>query len=204
MKLTEENIAFIDSYLKNSGVRYIDVRYEMTDHIATALEEREGGFYENFRQYMLENKKSLLKSNTGFVRSARNRAVKLLVKNMAGSRFAALFATVFFTALLLKSYFLAADIVEGFSMIFNLIIIFVAAVYGYNFYKSEKVFSVADWVLKAPALVLYYLSLILRPNRLIDNEMVLLLYYCFLLAFTVEAFITHRQLMIKYKMQFKG
>ena len=37
-KLTKENIQFIDNYLKNSDVIFDDIRMEMVDHVATAVE----------------------------------------------------------------------------------------------------------------------------------------------------------------------
>ena len=36
--LNQEQIKFIDHYLQVSKVRYVDVRSELTDHIATAVE----------------------------------------------------------------------------------------------------------------------------------------------------------------------
>lgn len=56
MKLTDKEIRFIDTYLNNSGIVYEDIRFEMTDHVATAMEAMEGDFYENFREYMIANK----------------------------------------------------------------------------------------------------------------------------------------------------
>ncbi len=38
--LTPEQIKFIDTYLKNSGVEFLDVRVEMIDHVASAIEEK--------------------------------------------------------------------------------------------------------------------------------------------------------------------
>ena len=67
MKLTKENLQFIDTYLKNNQVIYIDIRYEMIDHIATAVEhkmkEERLDFYEAFKNYMLLNKTALLKNS---------------------------------------------------------------------------------------------------------------------------------------------
>lgn len=40
MKLTQEQIKYIDSYLKKSGVQFWDVRLELLDHIATGVEEK--------------------------------------------------------------------------------------------------------------------------------------------------------------------
>lgn len=67
MKLTAENIQFIDNYLKNSEVIYYDIRMEMLDHVATAVEQKiqteNLDFYEAFKSYMAVNKKEILKGN---------------------------------------------------------------------------------------------------------------------------------------------
>lgn len=69
MKLTKEQIQFIDEFLQRNDVVYVDIRAEMTDHIATAVEERmqeEGlNFYEVFREYVIINKKELFRMNKG-------------------------------------------------------------------------------------------------------------------------------------------
>lgn len=67
MKLTPENIKFIDNYLKNSEVIYYDIRMEMLDHVATAVEQKMEtknlDFYDAFKSYMVLNKKDLIKEN---------------------------------------------------------------------------------------------------------------------------------------------
>lgn len=67
MKLSTENIQFIDNYLKNSEVTYCDIRMEMLDHVATAVEQKMQlenlCFYDAFKDYMVFNKKELLKGN---------------------------------------------------------------------------------------------------------------------------------------------
>jgi len=70
MKLSKENIQFIDTYLKNSGVFYFDIRMEMLDHIATAVEDKmeteDLDFYDAFKGYMVVNKSEILKGNKEF------------------------------------------------------------------------------------------------------------------------------------------
>ena len=39
-KLCKENIQFIETYLENSDVYYADIRMEMTDHVASAIESK--------------------------------------------------------------------------------------------------------------------------------------------------------------------
>jgi hypothetical protein len=67
MKLTTDNIQFIDNYLKNSEVIYYDIRMEMLDHVATAVEQKMEveniDFYDAFKSYMVLNKKEILKGN---------------------------------------------------------------------------------------------------------------------------------------------
>ncbi|WP_412476891.1 hypothetical protein [Flavobacterium sp. TBRC 19031] len=67
MKLSQEEIKFIDTYLESSEVIYSDIRQEMVDHIATAVEEKmqleQQDFYVAFKSYMLANKKDILKNN---------------------------------------------------------------------------------------------------------------------------------------------
>lgn len=40
MKLTQEQIQYIDDYLRKSGVQFWDVRLEILDHVATGVEEK--------------------------------------------------------------------------------------------------------------------------------------------------------------------
>lgn len=67
MKLAKEEIRFIDTYLKKNKVIYVDIRQEMIDHIATAVEEKmvleELSFYDAFKDFMLRNKKDIMKNN---------------------------------------------------------------------------------------------------------------------------------------------
>lgn len=64
MKLTTEELLFIDTYLQKSDVLYYDIRVELIDHIAVAVEDKmtnEGStFYEAFKEYMATNKKYLI------------------------------------------------------------------------------------------------------------------------------------------------
>lgn len=65
--LNQEQIKFIDHYLQVSKVRYVDVRSELTDHIATAVEHKMQDealdFYKAFKAFMAVNKYQLLQRN---------------------------------------------------------------------------------------------------------------------------------------------
>lgn len=85
-KLDQEELEFIDNYLKNSGVEYIDVRLEMLDHVASAVETKmkteEAEFYETFKAYMMGNKKELLRQTNTFAKESFTKVVKMIGKNL--------------------------------------------------------------------------------------------------------------------------
>ncbi|MFS4415442.1 hypothetical protein [Maribacter sp. 2307ULW6-5] len=62
--MNKDHIRFIHTYLEKSGVRFIDVRMEMVDHVATAVQEgmqvQALPFYDAFKWYMVAHKKELL------------------------------------------------------------------------------------------------------------------------------------------------
>lgn len=68
MKLTSQEIAFIDNYLQESDIIFVDLRAELTDHIASVLEDQmeleNSSFYEVFKTYMVLNKKAILKNSS--------------------------------------------------------------------------------------------------------------------------------------------
>lgn len=81
-KLDKENIDFIDNYLKKMDVSYLDIRMEMTDHIASEIEAKiqngdQRGFYAIFKEYMLKNKRDLSKNYKKF---RNNMAKKMMLR----------------------------------------------------------------------------------------------------------------------------
>ena len=87
MKLTKEEIKFIDNYLTNADVKHIDIRLEMIDHVATAIETEmqngdKRGFYYIFKDYMVENKRKLLKENNKFINSTTQKVFLKFLKQL--------------------------------------------------------------------------------------------------------------------------
>lgn len=71
MELTKEQIQRIDSFLEGIGIEFLDIRFEMVDHIAAEIEEKVTNipaFFENrkmqtpFLKYMLSRKKEFIKN----------------------------------------------------------------------------------------------------------------------------------------------
>ncbi len=86
MKLDQHQLSFIDTYLKNSGIAYVDLRMEMLDHVATGVLETMNGentsFYEAFKSYMVVNKKELLKWNKKFRKVTDVKVLQALKTNL--------------------------------------------------------------------------------------------------------------------------
>lgn len=82
MKLSQENIKFIDNYLKNSQIDFFDIRMEMLDHISSAVEEKMKAenldFYDAFKNYMVVNKKELVDKNKKLMKWSFSNALPFL------------------------------------------------------------------------------------------------------------------------------
>lgn len=137
-KLTKEQIQFIENYLEHSDVYYADIRMEMTDHVASAIEakmkhENTNDFYTIFKNYMVKNKANLLENNKKFIRDVDKSIFKRLVK------------------LLLKPQ--------------NIMLFIVLLVLGYQFFPSidrQQLLAIGSWFPLfsiVPFLIVYFGSL---------------------------------------------
>ncbi|WP_299127125.1 hypothetical protein [uncultured Winogradskyella sp.] len=87
MKLSLEQIQFIDSYLENSEIIHVDTRSEMVDHVASGIEAKieEGDsrdFYYIFKDYMVKHKSRLLDNNKQFIKSSDKKLLRLILKEL--------------------------------------------------------------------------------------------------------------------------
>lgn len=205
MKLTEEQIQFIDLYLQNSGVKYADIRYEMTDHVASALEGMEGEFYDNFKEYMVWHKAQLLESNTKFARIAWNNALKSLFVNMLSTLGVLIFGGLFSMFSLITAYVgermlnLVLEIIPLIIMIMLII-----SWFSSNFSKRSKSWSGSDRIIGIANLLVYIVVAVFRPDRLIDTMAVLMCYYSVVITFMIMAYVSHIKLRKKYRLHYNG
>ena len=87
MKLNQDQIHFIDTYLQNSEVIYKYVRLEMVDHVASCIEQDwskhpNKSFRDVFKSYMVANKKQLLNDFKSFRKKTTKRLFLELGKAM--------------------------------------------------------------------------------------------------------------------------
>lgn len=82
MTLNETQIQAIDTYLKNSEIEFVDVRMEMLDQVASALEHKMKSekldFYKAFKNYMVLHKKQLQKQNKQFTKTTDIKVLKAI------------------------------------------------------------------------------------------------------------------------------
>ncbi len=101
-KLSKDQIHFIENYLEHSDIYYADIRMEMTDHVASALEAQiQSGddrvFYEIFKDYMIEHKSKLLENNKAFVRNVDKLIFRNLLKQLTRPLSTVVFILAFFS-----------------------------------------------------------------------------------------------------------
>lgn len=110
MKLTPKQIEFIDAYLfKKCDIFYTDIRVEMMDHIATAvenkMEQEDCSFFNTFKNYMVKNKEELLKENKMSVYNLAS--IKSFLKFLANP-YVLVFGVLWFLILYLSNGFQTA------------------------------------------------------------------------------------------------
>lgn len=202
-KLTHQQITFIDNYLKNSGIRYTDIRYEMTDHVAAELENMDGDFYDNFREYMLRHKAGILQSNKKFAKNAQNRAIHMVLTRMVKPLSIFLFVVLFALLTVFCKYFDKEAI-----GIINLLYFFTSAciIFFYKFIKKLPVhkFSVIDRLLNITLFVTYILFIVLHPEKIISNQILLIAFYSLFGPFVCATIFTFNQLYNKYRLMYNG
>nr|WP_322625463.1 hypothetical protein [uncultured Flavobacterium sp.] len=195
--LTISEIKFIDTYLSNSGVEYLDIRYEMTDHVAKAIENMDGDFMEDFKSYMIKNKQQLLSDNRKFKRLAAVHAVKELGKTLCGFWvIPAMFIVVFAT-----HYFFAGIAISD--AVCYLRLMFLAPyLVGLAKVSGTGKFSVSSTLYGVCGVIFYYGSIIAMPERLIQNLWVVYTLYSAVIilgiALSITAYRVHRKFKFLY------
>lgn len=98
--LSKQQIDFIDHYLEHSGIQFSDVRLELTDHVASELEEKLNGsetdFYNAFKNYMAIHKRELLKSEKHFKKEMDKKLGLQILKNALKPEILLIAAFLFF------------------------------------------------------------------------------------------------------------
>lgn len=200
-KLTTEKIQFIDDRLYNLGVKYIDIRYEMVDHIASELETMEGDFGENWTEYFITHHNDILKQNRRAKWTAVLRAIKLYFRTMA-MPLVLLSALLIGTAAYYASFFVENEDVN----MYGLYIIMAMAIPAMWFGRKNKELSVMRPLILIYSIIfnLHQISQIIsysiddRALRIIPRRIAFAILPALLLVLMVSLYRCRKQYVGKY------
>jgi hypothetical protein len=202
MKLSNQEILFIDQYLQKADVIFVDVRSELTDHIASAVEEKmeveELSFYDAFKAYMVENKKMLLATSRLNFTNYKNGMIsfsKTFIKPQ----------NIFFAIMLLFGFRYLNQLISLemmsqvlFFMIF--LFAFVQAIYTFFIIKKRYLYLENS---SSVLLVIYYVNLFsngfgLHSKNFIGNQFSIGITLFLLFAYVGYCITTIRKFRFKY------
>ncbi|WP_116790395.1 hypothetical protein [Flavobacterium psychrotrophum] len=200
-KLTIRETAFIDHYLENSGVEYLDIRMEMADHVATAIEVMEGDdFDENFRLYMLAHKAELLANYKQFKKAATYKALKIWGKT-ALTPWALLMTNVIAYA---GFYFGTIEGVEEITWKMNLV--FLVAFFSVSLpiliNGFKKKYAVASRLITLAAIP--YIISNIGMRIFTDNLLFISLFYSVITMISITMTVAGFRLIKQYKLRYDG
>ncbi|MFY7671828.1 hypothetical protein ACOSP6_12145 [Tenacibaculum sp. MEBiC06402] len=173
MELNKEQIKKIDSFLEAIGVEYIDIRFEMVDHIATEIEEKindvdsffkEDGFQTPFLKYMLSKQQSLMTKYDSQIKKLNWYYFKDLCKGVIKLIFNPKVLTIISLLIFLVLQF-GNTYSKEISILFFVLITITSAYAAYYFLNFEKKFKEIKFVDFYIKLNLFILGVqIILPN----------------------------------------
>jgi len=207
MKLEKEDIQFIDSYLKKEGVTFVDIRYEMVDHIASAVEEKmevqKASFDYAFKTYMAANKKEIMKSNKKYLQLAGNKAFSVLFKNFIKPVFIFLTGLVFLLFYTLTNVFSGFDHQAAFQILHFILTMLLGGTFLYKQFSGKERFSVADKILGFYCFLNYFPNSVFRIQDKITSVNLLFIYYSVTLSFSIAVYLSYREIIKGYENQYQ-
>lgn len=189
MKLTTDNIHLIDNYLKNCEVIYYDIRMEMLDHVATAVEQKMEAenldFYDAFKSYMVANKMEILKGNKlwpGFSKDITLNFLKFLLHPIIiviGVSF-----YFFYKNVATFSYFSESFTIRNLFFVFMIILAFFQLIY-FRLILKQRFFVLEK--LGGLLVFIYYLQMFFmnQHNDEIPSNVTLTLFSYIIIAYVV-------------------
>ncbi|MCP4054026.1 MAG: hypothetical protein GY739_13345 [Mesoflavibacter sp.] len=160
-KLTKEDIQFIDTYLDNSDVVYADVRLEMVDHIASDIENSmkngdERDFYYIFKDYMVNNKASLLNNYKSFKSKTLNKLTLKLLRSFLTLKSIFLTCVLLGLGLFFKEHIVTYLNEDVFIMLWFFTTLLVFVLWLYSNTKTKTRFIAIEQLFLAMLLLTYF------------------------------------------------
>lgn len=204
MKLTEDQIEMINTSLKKIGLAYTDMRIEMTDHIASVLEEKEGDVEQNLTDYIALHKKKIRRQHTKLAMLTWVQSWKALGLNILTFRFLGIFSAVFLLAFAL---YLLMDISSLQILLFMAFCI--ANIYGslpsvICIIKKKDQYSMGEGLSILNGFIVFPAIFSLRVVRESFTDTGILLYFAALIAISIVLGYTLKSFKAQIKLKYHG
>ncbi|WP_299119805.1 hypothetical protein [uncultured Tenacibaculum sp.] len=192
MELTKQQIQRINDFLEGIGIEYVDIRFEMVDHIASEIEnkiENIPAFFENkrfqtpFIKYMLSQKKKYLNE----YEKLKNKSFWFYTKktiNLVIKPYYISLLLLFFTAIYFLNLFKINYLSETINVLFFTSLIFIAFKlhqFRKKFGENRIVQSYSN-ILFFNYIITFYLPIIIPFIGLTDDSSLYLYKTAFMLA----------------------
>jgi len=204
MKLTEEQIQFIDRALADADFKYSDIRYEITDHIATAIERQEGDFYVNFDSYIQAHRSEIFKTKRQFIKLARRKAITALGNNLCKPWAIALIVIINAAGIYAHKFYERADVADALDQIFHAIFFIMLLPLAYRYLIYKQVYAAAVTAGSTLGMIFCIGLPGLRIHRLLRNSDLLFTYYGVIITLAVALLVTTYKLDRTYKLRYNG
>jgi len=206
-KLTEKQIQLIDTALIKAGINYIDIRIELTDHIAAALEQKDERFEHHLKGYMLAHKRELKKLNIRFIIIAMGKAYKQLLITLLKPLLLVFTAVVFTTGYVINTFFGKAETILALYMVYIGICCLVTSKSGASLFDAtfnrKKQYSYS-FGFAFIYVLLFYPTMQLVFHEEYFNDTTLIPCFTAVIIFSLAMFITAKQFNKQYKLQYHG
>jgi hypothetical protein len=204
MKLSKDQILFIDKALADAGFMYHDIRYEVTDHIAAALEQQEGDFNTAFTSYVAVHGSELFKIERQFVKIAMRKTIIALCKNLLRPWAIISVAAITTLGMYAHNFYERADVADMLQQIFYAVLITTLMLPVYKYFAGKPVYTAVAKAAGTLGLVVCIGFPSLRLHRLLRNSDLLFTYHGLLITVAIALLITVVKLERTYKLRYHG
>jgi hypothetical protein len=210
MSLSPDQIKFIDTYLKNSDIQYIDVRMELVDHVATEVEKQmkvKGiTFYDAFKDFMVMYKRDIGRDYERLKKKLQLTSFQRIWPALIKPWMLLLLIAIFFflenfeflfTRAFPHSYFV-------FGSLILVIIVYWVSTFPQKKYRYSSLESLL-WPLTISFYILHFVFNFSRNKPLFYEEFPYIInffvafYTCFLIAFVIQFFNVRRSYKLKFE-----
>ena len=202
--ITTQQLALIDATLKMLGIGYVDTRFEMADHIVTAIEELPGDFGEKLRGYIVSHKKELKRTNRQFMFIAFKKNVKLLLAGSVKPWFFLMVAFIFSTAMILTTVLGRANVVLLLFLSFVVLNCVTSMPNARKALLDKGQYSAVLGFGILPAPLIYISIGMLKWYEEMTSDALVMLCYTLLISFSVLILVTTKQVNNQYKLRYNA